>query len=83
MPYFVKGIFEISEDMLQILLEILFTQYSKVQDLLCDAPPDPQPNPFFNGYLYHLGFKPVQDYLQHDFAQMTDKDGSSVVLAEL
>ena len=39
MPYSVKGFFEISEDMVQILLmlEVLFTQDSEVEDLLCGA----------------------------------------------
>ena len=34
MPYSVKGFFEINEDMVQILLmlEVLFTQDSKVED---------------------------------------------------
>ena len=30
-----------------------------------------------------LGFKPIQDDFQHDFARMTDIADSSVVLAEL
>ena len=36
MPYSVKGFFEIDEDMVQILLvlEVLFTQDSEVEDLL-------------------------------------------------
>ena len=35
MPYSVKGFFEINEDMVQILLmlEVLFTQDSKIEDL--------------------------------------------------
>ena len=39
MPYSVKDFFEINEDMVQILLmlEVLFTQDSKVEDLLCSA----------------------------------------------
>ena len=39
MPYSVKGFFEINEDMLQILLmlEVLFTQDSKDEDLFCGA----------------------------------------------
>ena len=43
MPYSVKGFFEISEDMVQILmvLEVLFTQVSKVEDLFCGAPSGP------------------------------------------
>ena len=37
MPYSVKGFFEIDEDMVQILLvlEVLFTQDSEVEDLFC------------------------------------------------
>ena len=30
-----------------------------------------------------LGFQPIQDDFQHDFARMTDEADSSVVLAEL
>ena len=39
MPYSVEGFFEINEDMVQILLmlEVLFTQDSKVEDLFCGA----------------------------------------------
>ena len=32
---------------------------------------------------FSLGFKPIQDDFQHDFARMTDEADSSVVLAEL
>ena len=39
MPYSVKGLFEINEDTVQILLmlEVLFTQDFKVEDLFCGA----------------------------------------------
>ena len=39
MPYSIKGFFEIGEDMVQILLvlEVLFTQDSEVEDLFCGA----------------------------------------------
>ena len=41
MPYSVKGFFEISEDKVQILLmlEVLFTQGTKVEDLFCNLFP--------------------------------------------
>ena len=80
MPYSVKGFFEINEDMVQILLvlEVLFTQDSKVEDLFCGASSGSEPSLFFS-----LGFKPIQDDFQHDFAGMTDEADSSVVLAEL
>ena len=84
MPYSVKGFFEINEDMVQILLilEVLFTQDSKVEDLFCGASSGSEPSLFFN-YFFSLGFKPIQDDFQHDFTRMTDEADSSVDLAEL
>ena len=80
MPYSGKGFFEINEDMVQFLLmlEVLFKQDSKVEDLPCGASFGIEPSLFFS-----LGFKPIQDEFQHDFARMTDEADSSVVLAEL
>ena len=85
MPYSVKGFFEINEDMVQILLmlEVLFTQDSKVEDLFCVASSGSEPSLFFSNYFFSLGFKPIQDDFQDDFARMTDEADSSVVLAEL
>ena len=41
MPYYVKGFLEINTYMVQVLLmlEILFTQNSKEEDMFCSAPP--------------------------------------------
>ena len=85
MSYSVKGFFEINEDMVQILLvlEILFTEDSKVEDLFCGASSGFEPSLFFSNYFISLGFKPIQDGFQHDFPRMTDEADSSVVLAEL
>ena len=85
MPYSVKGFFEINEDMVQILLmlEILFTQDSKIEDLFCSASSGSEPSLFFSKYFFSLGIKHIQDDFQHDFARMTDEVDSSVVLAEL
>ena len=85
MPYSVEGFFEINEDMVQILLmlEVLFTQYSKVEGLFCGASSDSEPSLFFSNYFFSLGFQPIQDDFQHDFARLTDEADSSVVLAEL
>ena len=84
-PYSVKGFFEINEDMVQILLmlEVLFTQDSKVEDLFCGASSGSEPSLFFSNYFFSLGFKPIQDDFQHDLARMTDEADSSVVLAKL
>ena len=50
MPYSVKGFFEIDEDMVQILLvlEVLFTQDSEVEDLFCGASSRSEPSLFFS-----------------------------------
>ena len=71
--------------MVQILLMliILFTQDSKVEDLMCSTPSGSEPSMLFSNYLFCLGFKPVQGDFQHDFAQTTDDADSSVVLAEI
>ena len=85
MQYSVKGSSEVNEYMEKnlLMLEILFRQDSKVEDLLCGVPSGSEPSLFFNNYLFGLGFKPVQDDFQHDFALMTDEADSSVVLAEM
>ena len=85
MPYSVKRIFEINEDLVQIqlMLEVLFKQDSKAEDLFCDASSGSEPSLFFSNYFFSLGFKPISDAFQHDFARMTDEADSSVVLAEL
>ena len=71
--------------MVQILLmlEVLLTQDSKVKDLFCGASPGSESSLFFSNYFFSMGFQPIQDDFQHDFARMTDKDDNSVVLAEL
>ena len=75
MPYFVKGLFEINDDMVQILpmLEVLFTQNSKVEDLFCGASSGSEPSLSFSTYFFSLEFKPIQDDFQHYFARMTDE----------
>ena len=71
--------------MLQILLmvKIIFTQDSKVEDLFCGASTDSEPSLFFSNNLFSLEFEPVQDDSQHDFTGMTDEANGSVILAEL
>ena len=68
-----------------IMLEALFTQDSKVEDLFCGASSSSEPSLFFSNSFFRLGFKPVQDDFQDDFqdARMTDKADGSVVLVEL
>ena len=65
------------------MLEVLFTQDSKVGDLFCGASSGSEPSLLFSNYLFSLEFKPIQDDFQHGFAWVTNEADSSVVLAEL
>ena len=78
-------IFEIYEDMVQILLMLMvfFTQYSEVEDLFCGASPDSELSLICSDNLFILRFELVQDDFQHDLTWITDGADGSVVLAEL
>ena len=54
--------FKINDDMVQILpmLEVLFTQNSKVEDLFCGTSFGSELNLSFSNYFFSLGFKPLQ-----------------------
>ena len=77
--------FEINEDMVQIvlMLKALFTQESKVEDQFCGASSGSEPSLFFSNSFFSLGFRPIQDDFQHDFARVTDEADSSGVLADV
>ena len=64
------------------MLEVLFTQDSKVEDLFCAASSGSDPA-CFSAIISLARVKPIQDDFQHGFAQMTDEADSSVVLAQL
>ena len=85
MPNPVECFLEINEDMIQILLmlKVLFIQDSEVEDLFLGASPGSEHSLYFSNYLIGLGFKPVEDDFQHDFARVTDKIDGTVVLAAL
>ena len=74
MPYPVKCYFEIYEDMVQslLMLMVLFTQDSEVEDLFCGASPGSERSLFFCNNLFSFGFESVQDDSQHDFTWKTD-----------
>ena len=81
MPYSSKCFLKIKEDLVKILLKlaILFTKDSKAEDLICCAPSGSESSLFFSNYHICLGFNPIQDDFQHDFAPMTDDADSFVV----
>ena len=66
-----------------LMLGVLFTQNSKVEDLLYGAPSGSEPSLLAHNYFFIFGFNPIQDDFQHDFSRMTDEADSSVVLAEM
>ena len=75
MPYHVKGMRQI--------LPMLEVKGSEVEDRFYAAPAGPEPSLLFSNYLFGLGFKPLDNDFQHNFARMTDETDSSVVLALL
>ena len=80
MPYPVKYVFEVYEDIVQILLmlKVPFTQILKLK--ICSVVLFSTWNP---ACCSAIGFESVQDDFQHDFTWMTDEANGSVILAEL
>ena len=85
MPYTVICIFEIYEDMVQILLllKVLFTIDYEVEDIFNGASPGSKPSLFFSINHFSLRFESLHDYTQHDFTWMTVDANGSVFLEEL
>ena len=81
----VGGFFEINEDLVQIslMLKIIFSHHSEVEDLFRGASSGCELSLFFSNYFFSLVFKPAQDDFQYYFARVTDEADGSVVLAEL
>ena len=59
MSYPVEDLLESRKGIVQILLmlAVLFTQESKIEDLFCVASSSCEPGLSFNSYLFGLGFK--------------------------
>ena len=55
--FFVKGSFEINEDVVHslLMLEVVFTQDSKVDNLFCGASSGSEPSLFFSIFFLQLG----------------------------
>ena len=71
-PNPVEGLLEVYEDMVQVLLvlEIIFTKDSQVEDLLCAASSCTEACLFFSDDLLRLQLQSVQYGFQHHFAWM-------------
>ena len=65
------------------MLEVLFTQDSKVEDVFCGASSSSEPSLFFSNYLSGMGFKPVEDEFQHNLTQMTDEADNNSYMSGL
>ena len=62
MLYPVEGFLEINEDAVHslLMLNVLFTQDSEVEDMFCGASSGSEPSLFFSNYLFGFGFQPFQ-----------------------
>ena len=66
-----------------LVLEILITEDSEVEHLLCEAPSRLEACLFFSNDLLRLQRQSVQYDLQHDFAWVANEADRSVVLTPL
>ena len=42
-----------------LMFEVIFTQYSEVEDLFCGASSGSEQSLIFSNYLFGMGFKPI------------------------
>ena len=84
MPYPVKSLLEVYEDMVKILLmlQVLLAEDPEIEFLFCGAPSGYETCLLFCNDLFCLWLESVYDDLQHDLTKMAEAD-SSVVLAQL
>ena len=63
MSYPVEGFLEINEDAVHslLMLNVLFTQDSEVEDMFCGASSGSEPSLFFSNYLFGFGSQPFQE----------------------
>ena len=81
MPNPVKGLHEVYEDMVEVLLvlELFLTKDSQAENLLCGIPSCCEACLFFSNDLLRLRLQSVQSELQHDFAWVADEADRSAV----
>ena len=85
MPYPVKDLLEVCEDMVDILLmlSVFLAEDPEIVYLFCGAPSGSATCLLFCNDLFCLWLESVKDDLQHDLTRMDDKADGSVVLAQL
>ena len=81
MPYPVKGLLEVYEDMVEILLmlQVFLAEDPEIEYVFFGAPSNSETCLLFCNDLFCLWL----DDLQHDLTRMADKADGSVVLAQL
>ena len=79
---FVKCLFVINEHVEDVLLvlTVLLTQNSKVENLFCCAPSSSKPSLYFGNDLLCLGCQSVQYDFRHHFACVADEANRSIIL---
>ena len=85
MPYPVKGLLEVYEDMAEILLmlQVFLAEDPEIEYFFCGAPSSSETCLLFCNDLFCLWLESVQDDFQDDLTRMADKADGSVVLAQL
>ena len=85
MPYPVKGLLEVYEDMAEILLmlQVFLAEDPESEYLFCGVPFGSETCLLFCNDLFCLWLESVKNDLQHDLTRMADKADGSVVLAQL
>ena len=84
MPNPVKGLLEVYEDIVEVLLVLkIFLTSNAFEDLLCGTPSCSEACLFFGDDLLRLWLQSVQYNLQHDFAWVTDEAYCMVIPALL
>ena len=85
MPYPVKGLLEVYEDIAEILvmLQVFHAEDPEIEYLFCGAPSGSETSLLFCNDLFCLCLESVKYDLQHDLTRMADKTDGSVVLAQL
>ena len=84
MPYPIKGLLEVYEDMVEILLmlQVFLAEDPEIEYLFCGAPSGSENCLLFCNDLFCLWLESIYD-LQLDLTRIADKADGSVVLAQL
>ena len=83
MPFHVKCLLEVYEDMVEILLQVFLAEDLEIKYLFCGAPSGSEHSLLFCNDLFCLWLESVPDDLQYDLTRMADKADRSICLAQM